>query len=98
MDIQTIAAKSKPIFEKNHVSYAAIFGSRARGDNRPDSDVDFIVHLPKGATLLTLARVQRELSERLKLPVDIVTERSIRPQLRSSISKNMKLIYDEKKR
>ena len=97
MDIATIAKKTEPIFRKNHVSYAAVFGSRARGDNRSDSDVDFVVHLAQDATLLTLARVQRELSESLKLPVDVVTERSIRPQLRSVISKELKIIYDEEK-
>ena len=96
MDIATIAKKAEPIFRKNLVSYAAIFGSRARGDNRPDSDVDVMVKFFQGATLLTLAGVQRELSAVLNLKADVVTERSIHPALRSNIEQDAKKIYEKK--
>lgn len=96
MDIATIAKKAEPIFRRNLVSYAGIFGSRARGDNRPDSDVDFVVKFFQGATLLTLARVQRELSETLKMKADVVTQRSIHPELRFNIDQDTKKIYEEK--
>lgn len=94
MDIATIAKKAEPIFRKNHVTYAAIFGSRARGDNRPDSDADFVIRFGEGATLLTLARLQRELATSLSIPVDVVTERSLHAVLRPFIEKDLKTIYE----
>lgn len=96
MDIATIAKKAEPIFRRNQVSYAGIFGSRARGDNRPDSDIDVVVKFFQGATLLTLASVQEELSDVLKIKADVVTKRSIHPALRSNIYKDLRKIYEAK--
>ncbi|MBI2058113.1 MAG: nucleotidyltransferase domain-containing protein, partial [Candidatus Yanofskybacteria bacterium] len=39
--------KIKVIFVENDIEYAAIFGSRARGDNRPDSDLDILIRFKK---------------------------------------------------
>ncbi len=49
-----------------------LFGSRADGTNRTDSDVDLIVEFSAPVTLLTLTGLQLELEEALSLDVDIV--------------------------
>lgn len=64
-----------------------IFGSVARGDNRPDSDIDFLVNLEAGRSLLDLARLLRELSNLLGLPVDVVTEAGLRPRIKPQVLK-----------
>ena len=51
----------------------AIFGSVARGDERPDSDVDFLVEFEPGSSLFDLVRLQEELGALLGLPVDVVS-------------------------
>lgn len=49
-----------------------LFGSVARGDERPGSDVDLLVDVPAGIGLLTLARCQAQLEALLAAPVDLV--------------------------
>lgn len=55
-----------------------VFGSVARGEDRPDSDIDLLVDLEDGRTLLDLERLQVELSEFLSVPVDVGTEALLR--------------------
>jgi hypothetical protein len=61
-----------------------VFGSVARGEERPDSDVDFLVTLEPGRTLLDLARLELELEELLGRPVDVVTADSLREPVRGA--------------
>lgn len=49
-----------------------MFGSRASKTNRENSDVDFIVEFSQPVSLITIAKLQMELEEALKLDVDIV--------------------------
>jgi predicted nucleotidyltransferase len=44
----------KPQFERRGVAHMSIFGSRARGDNRPDSDVDLVLDIRDGTKFSTL--------------------------------------------
>ena len=61
-----------------------VFGSVARGEERPDSDVDLLVALEPGRTLLDLARLELELEELLGRPVDVVTVDGLREPVRSA--------------
>ena len=49
-----------------------LFGSVARGDERPNSDIDLLVDVPVGTSLLKLGRCQAELEALLGAPVDLV--------------------------
>ena len=51
----------------------AVFGSVARGEERPDSDTDFLVEFKHGASLLNLMRIQDDLEGLLGCPVDVVS-------------------------
>lgn len=62
-----------------------VFGSRARGDARAHSDVDLLVRLDAGRTLLDLAALRSALEDLLGCPVDIVTEAGLSPYLRDDI-------------
>lgn len=62
-----------------------IFGSAARGDAFPDSDVDFLVKLEPGRSLLDLARLLRDLQALLSRNVDVVTEVGLRPRIRPEV-------------
>jgi predicted nucleotidyltransferase len=64
-----------------------IFGSVARGEARPDSDIDFLVNLKAGYSLLDLARLLRELQALLNCQVDVVTEAGLRPRIRPQVLK-----------
>lgn len=71
------------------VSNLRVFGSVARGQDVPDSDVDLLVDLPAGMGLFGLARLQRELEEILQSRVDIVPTDGLRPEVRASLDPDL---------
>lgn len=62
-----------------------IFGSRARGDARPDSDLDLLITLEPGRSLLDLIAIKQDLEELLHFSVDVVTEHGLSPYLRDRV-------------
>jgi uncharacterized protein len=61
-------------FAARHKAFnVAVFGSVARGEDRPDSDVDFLVTFDKGTSLLDLVGLQDALADYLKIPVDVIS-------------------------
>jgi predicted nucleotidyltransferase len=64
-------------------SNVRLFGSVARGEEHENSDVDFLVRLEPGRTLLDLVRLETKLEELLGRPVDVVTEASLGEPIRS---------------
>ena len=70
---------------KRGVTKAGVFGSVARGDERPDSDVDFLVEFEEGRSLLDLAGLRLDLAELLNREVDLATLASLHPRLKDRI-------------
>ena len=64
-----------------------VFGSVVRGEARPDSDVDFLVDMDPGRTLLDMGGLVMELREILGREVDVVTERGLKARIRDRIIK-----------
>ena len=95
MDIVDITKKAEPIFRRNRVLYAAIFGSRARGDNRPDSDLDIMVRFKKDPTLFGLVGMNNELTDALGVEVDLVMEDGMYPQIKKNAEEDFKAIYGD---
>jgi uncharacterized protein len=62
-----------------------IFGSVARGEARPDSDVDILVDVDPGRSLLDLGALLVDLEDLLGCDVDVVTEPVLRPRLRQRV-------------
>lgn len=62
-----------------------VFGSVARGENDERSDIDFLVDLEPGRSLFDLGGLLMALQELLALPVDVVTERGLRPRIRDRV-------------
>ena len=58
-----------------------VFGSRARGQARADSDVDLLVSLEKGRSLLDLIAIKQDVEDLLGLTVDVLTPASLSPYL-----------------
>jgi len=57
-----------------------IFGSVARGDGYSRSDIDFLVDVPRDASLFDLSRFRRELSDLLDVEVDVVSSHALLPR------------------
>ena len=62
-----------------------VFGSVARGDDRPDSDVDLLADLPPGLSLFGLGRVEAELERIVSARVDLAPAETLKPQIRSRV-------------
>lgn len=70
---------------RHHVRRLVAFGSRARGDARPDSDLDLVASLPAAADLLDVARLREELEDAFGLRVSLLTEGSLRGRLKDAV-------------
>jgi predicted nucleotidyltransferase len=77
------------------VKELAVFGSVARGEARPDSDVDLLVEFLPEATrgILRHLKVQRELSELLGRTVDLVSKGGLRREFRDEVLAQAQIIY-----
>jgi len=69
------------------IRYLAVFGSVARDEAGPDSDVDILVEVERPAGLLRFAHLQNYLETVLGREVDLVPSDSVRPQLEGRISR-----------
>ncbi len=62
-----------------------VFGSVARKEDTEDSDIDLLVDLEPGHTILDLVGLRRELTEALGVPVDVATVRMLKKNLRGPV-------------
>ena len=83
-------------FKTQPVVKAWLFGSYARGEQTPDSDVDIMVVLDSDAQvgLFQLSGMLLDLQDRLQKRVDLVTESGLLPFARESAEHDKKLIYE----
>lgn len=85
-----------PIAAKHGVNRMYLFGSRARGDNRADSDFDFCIDIPKGFSLMDIGGVLSDLKDALGTDVDLVCEEDARkkPHLMEEILRDGKIVFE----
>ena len=91
-DRKTLFQKIARILKARGACRVAIFGSYARGEERPGSDLDIIVDFSERKSLLDIIGIEQELSEELGLKVDLLTEKAISPYLIDRIKKEMVVI------
>lgn len=89
--INTIIETLKPYGPKK----IGLFGSSARNEESPDSDIDILYSFNKPLTLFKVIRIQNELEKKLKKTVDFVSEKAIHPILKENIYKDLKIIYTD---
>jgi predicted nucleotidyltransferase len=85
---ESLQAKREEILRaaaRHGASNVRIFGSVARGEAGSESDVDVLVDLEPGRSLLDHAALLLELEELLGCPVDVVTERGLRARFRERV-------------
>ena len=90
----------KPILERYAgIRFAYLFGSRALGYERPDSDVDLAVSFAEGASARAEVSVAEELAEQAGVPVQVVSlDRKLPPRLMRNILKTGLLLKDGRSR
>lgn len=73
------------IAHRNGAKDIRILGSVARGDATPDSDIDFLVEMESGRTLLDIIAIKQDLEDLLGCTVDVVTEAAVSPYIRDEV-------------
>jgi len=71
------------------VKSLSLFGSVARNQASPDSDIDLLVAFDHPVGLFHFARIRRRLEEILGAPVDLVTEDALRAEMREQIHRQL---------
>ena len=87
MDKQDILARlreNEAALKARGVSHAALFGSRARGDNRPDSDIDIMIEFDPAAriTIFYYSGLKDYIAGLFDGPVDVVSRDGLKPYVR----------------
>lgn len=90
--IESHRAEIRAVADRHGFGDIRVFGSMARGDADEGSDVDLLVTLPKGRSGLALGALLMDVQDLLGRRVDVVTERSLHPDLRHRILEEAQIL------
>ena len=95
MTVEEIRQKTRPILEQHGVAYAGVFGSVARGEDGPQSDVDILVRLGRPMGMVEYMGLIQDLEEILQKKVDLVTDQSLNKRVRPYVTPDLTTIYEK---
>ncbi len=84
-NLESIKIDLVPLLRSNGVLRSFVFGSYARNEAKEGSDLDLLLSFRERKSLLDLVALQSILEEKLGMKVDIVTEQSLHPKIRSYV-------------
>ena len=84
------------ICRKYRIRELGVFGSAARGEVGPDSDIDLLLEfLPdSGMSLFRLQDLNRELEEALGRKVDLASKQGLKPRVRPHVMRDLRIVYE----
>ena len=96
MSTKAMTERIADYFRTQPVNRAWLFGSFARGEETPDSDIDILVEYDKDAriTLLTISHMMGELEKNTGRRVDLIEDGCLLPFAVESANRDKKLIYE----
>ena len=85
----------KPQLAREGVSHVALFGSRSRGDHRPESDLDLLIEVDEARpfSVLDLIGVEHAIGDHTGLTVNVVMRRSLMPRFGQAIASDIVEIF-----
>jgi uncharacterized protein len=89
LDASLLAA----LCQKHDVARLRVFGSVARGEDSPQSDVDLLVEFTKPKSLVDLVGIEFEFGEALGRRVDLLTPASLSPYMRDQVLSEARDVY-----
>ena len=94
MQVAEIKKRAEPVLRSFGIKRAAVFGSGARGEDRPDSDVDLLIAFGKPTGMIEYMRFLYEMERILQKKVDVVTEKSVNKFVRPHVERDLVTIYE----
>jgi len=91
---EEIKGKIISILVKHGIKRILVFGSYARNEATPKSDLDLIVDFPEGTSLLDHVGIEIELSEALNMKIDLLSRNGINPYIKDHVLKEAIVIYE----
>jgi predicted nucleotidyltransferase len=89
MEIDNVLQRKRDEILRVAASHGArdvrVFGSLARGEAGPESDIDILVRLDPGCNLLDIVAIKQDLEDLMGCDVDVVTEAAINPYIREEV-------------
>jgi predicted nucleotidyltransferase len=83
--LYNLKSQINEIAQRHNVEKVYVFGSCARKEETPESDVDLLVELKPGATLFDLMDIQDDLQTLLNCKVDVVSKRGLHPYIKDDV-------------
>ena len=99
-EVQAMIPKIQAYLATQPVERAYLFGSCARGDERPDSDVDLLVTYTDSdsLSLMDISRMMVQLGKQIHTRVDMVEDAYLKPFAVDSANRDKLLIYERSPR
>lgn len=87
--------RAEPDLRSKGVLHAGLFGSVARGENRPDSDLDILIDLDPAArlTVFDYVGLKEFIASLFEGPVDVVDREGLKPYLRQPVSRDLVNVF-----
>lgn len=87
--VRSRAADIRALAAAEDVTVLGLFGSAARGEDRPDSDVDLLIDVPAGVGLFALGRLEASLRELLHAEIDLVPVAGLKSDVRREVESEL---------
>lgn len=78
----------RELLNRHRFTNPEVFGSIARGEDHEGSDVDILVDIPPGTSIIDIIRIQHELEDLLGVPVDLVPRNDLKDRVRDGATKD----------
>jgi predicted nucleotidyltransferase len=102
IELENLRDQILPVLQPYGVTRIALFGSVARGEETPESDIDILVDFEeprkKPFGLFTWIALEEELSKRLGRKADLVPEKGLKQRIRPTVKKEMVILYEKTRR
>lgn len=93
-EIRAMGSRLAELCRKYGIAELAVFGSTARGDERPDSDVDLLyVRLPGNDLGMSYFALQEDLEKLFGRPVDLVPKDGLHRAIRDQVLEDARVLY-----
>ena len=95
MNLKPFLKQLQAVCRENNVAMLGVFGSVARGEDTPESDLDMLVRFKKPVSLIDLIRLEDNFAETLGRKIDLGTEAGLHPLIHKSVMNDLRIIYED---